>query len=259
MLHEDTIPVSEELQRLMALPACADVSFPKVGDLGLSLPNGGRIKAISDLTNGIPNDCALATNILIQLQPFLISIECILKILGLLKPLIDVMGGLTSPTSPEKVEKMAAAIPEFADAAVDLLPCFGMLIPGLGIFDFVRDILRLIIAILKCVIGTMKTVLGVMQGIGLRLEAAEAAGNTQLMALLECAQENAVNSAAHAQASMGPVENIMPMITGFLEMAQISFELPELGDPEDAEALAETIGKLEDTVTLLEQLIEAVP
>lgn len=259
MLHEDTIPVSDELKRLMALPACADVSFPQVGDLGLSLPNGGRIEAIADLTNGIPNDCSLATNILIQLQPFLVSIECILKILGLLQPLIDIIGGLTSPTSPPAVEKMATAVPKFAKAVEDILPCFGMLVPGLGIFNFVRDLLRLIIAILKCVIGTLKTVLGVMKGIGLRLEAAEAAGNTQLMALLECAQENAVNSAAHAQASMGPVVNIMPLVTSFLEMAGISFELPELGDPEDAEALEETINKLEDTVTLLEQLIEAVP
>jgi hypothetical protein len=102
-------------------------------------------------------------------------------------------------------------------------------------------------------------VLGVMQGIGLRLEAAEAAGNTQLKALLECAQENAVNSARHAQASMGPVVNLMPLFTSFLELAGVSFELPELGDPEDAGAVAETIQKLEDTVTVLEQIIETLP
>ncbi|WP_299628755.1 hypothetical protein [uncultured Tateyamaria sp.] len=259
MLHTDTIPVPEDLKRLMALPACADLSFPQVGDMGLSLPNGGRIEAIADLTNGIPSDCSLATNVLVQLQPFLVSIECVLKILGLLQPLIDIIGGLTSPTDPSAVEKMAKAAPKFANAAADLLPCFGMLVPGAGIFNFVRDLLRLIIAVLKCVIGSLKTVLGVMKGISLRLEAAEAAGNTQLMAVLECAQENAANSAAHAQASLGPVVNIMPMVTTFLEMAGISFELPELGDPEDAEALEKTVKKLEDTVTVLEQLIEAVP
>jgi hypothetical protein len=98
-----------------------------------------------------------------------------------------------------------------------------------------------------------------MQGIGLRLEAAETAGNTQLKALLECAQENAANSARHAQASLGPVENLMPMVMSFLELAGVSFELPELGDPEDAEALAETIQKLEDTVITLEQIIETLP
>jgi hypothetical protein len=259
MLHEDTIPVSEELQRLMALPACEEIAFPQVGDLGISLPNGGRIQAIADLTNGIPNDCSLATNLLIQLQPLLASIACVLKVLALLEPLVDIIGGLTSPTNPEKVAKMGTAAPKFADAAVKLLPCFGMLIPGAPIYAFVKDLLLLIIKILKCMIGSLQTVLGVMQGIGLRLEAAEAAGNTQLKALLECARENAVNSARHAQASLGPVENLMPMVMSFLELAGVSFELPELGDPEDAEALAETIGKLEDTVTTLEQIIETLP
>jgi hypothetical protein len=256
MLHEDTIPVPEELQRLIALPACADISFPRVGDLGLRLPNGAEFKAIPDLTNGIPSDCSLATNLLLQLQPFLASIECLLKVLALLQPLIDVVKGLGPPPDPIK---LGEAIPKFLEAAQALLPCFGMLIPGLQIFNFIKDLLLLIIKLMKCMIGTLKTVLGVMQGIGLRLEAAEAAGNTQLKALLECAQENATNAAAHAQASLGPVTNIMPLITSFLELADVSFELPELGDPSDAQALEETIGKLEDTVVTLEQIIETLP
>ncbi|MGJ8589605.1 MAG: hypothetical protein ACSHXW_15760 [Yoonia sp.] len=253
MLHEAEIPVPEELQKLMAMPACVDLSFPQVGELGISLPNGGKIKAISDLTNGIPTDCSLATNLLIQLQPFLASIECILKILGLLKPLIDVIKALPDPIA------IAQAVPDFVEAAEELLPCFGMLIPGVPIYDFVKDILLLILAILKCVIGSLKTVLGVMQGIGLRIEAAEAAGNTQLKALLECAQENAANSASHAMSQMGPVENLMPMITSFLEMAGVELVLPELGAPEDAEKLEVIIGQLEDTVTMIEQIIESLP
>ncbi|RKF14889.1 hypothetical protein D6850_08435 [Roseovarius spongiae] len=255
MLHEDTIPVPDELKELMALPACADVSFPQVGDLGISLPNGGRIQAIPDLTNGIPDDCSLATNLLIQLQPYLASIACLLKVLGLIEPLIKVVKGLNPPDPI----KLAQAVPDFIEAAAALAPCLGMLIPGVPIYNFVKDLLRLIIKIIKCMIGSLQTVLGVMQGIGLRLEAAEAAGNTQLKALLECAQENASNSARHAQAALGPVENLMPMVMSFLELAGVSFELPELGDPEDAEALAETIQKLEETVTVLEQIIENLP
>jgi hypothetical protein len=256
MLHEDTIPVPEELQRLMALPACADISFPQVGDLGLRLPNGAEFKPIVDIANGIPSDCSLATNLLLQLQPFLASIECLLKVLALLQPLIDVVKGLGPPPDPIK---LGQAIPKFIEAAEKLLPCFGMLIPGVQIFNFIKDLLLIIIKLIKCLLGTLKTVLGVMQGIGLRLEAAEAAGNTQLKALLECAQENAATAAAHAQKSLGPVTNIMPLITSFLELAGVSFQLPELGDPSDAAALQETIDKLEDTVTVLEQIIETLP
>ena len=256
MLHDATIPIPEDLQRIMALPACEDLSFPQCSELGINLPNGGRFEPIMDMANGIPNDCSVATNLLLQLQPFLASIECILKILGLLKPLIDVINAL-STLDPIKI---AQAMPEFAKAVEAILPCFGLLIPGVPIYNFIKDILLLIIAILKCVIGALKTILEVMQGIGIRLSAAEAAGNTQLKAILECAQENAVASAAHSMKQMGPVENLMPLIVSFLEIAGVdAIEFPELGEPEDAEKLAAIITQLEDTVTLVEQVIETLP
>lgn len=256
MLHQDTIPVPEELQKLLALPACSQVALPKVGELKLTLPNGATLKAIPDLTKGIPTDCSLATNLILQLAPFLASIECLLKVFGLIKPLIDVVKSLGPPPDPVK---LPSAISDFVKAAEELMPCLGMIISGPPIFSFIKDLLLLIIKIIKCMIGQLKTILGIMQGIGLRLEAANAAGNTQLAAVLECARENAVNAAAHAQNSLGPVTNIMPLITTFLELVGVSFELPELGDPEDAEALAETIQKLEDTITTLESIIETLP
>jgi len=255
MLHQDAIPVPEELQKLFAIPACAQVALPKVGELKLSLPNGATLKAIPDLSKGIPTDCSLATNLILQLAPFLASIECLLKVLALIKPLIDIVKAVPS-LDPIKIGQ---AMPDFIDAANKLLPCLGMIISGPPIFMFIKDLLLLIIKIIKCMIGQLKTILGIMQGIGLRLEAANAAGNTQLAAVLNCAQENAVNAAAHAQNSLGPVTNIMPLITTFLELVGVSFELPALGDPKDAEALAETIQKLEDTITTLESIIETLP
>ncbi|TIX49630.1 hypothetical protein [Alteraurantiacibacter aquimixticola] len=256
MLHEDTIPVSEDLQKLFAIPACAEISLPQVGELKLNLPNGATLKAIPDLSKGIPTDCSLATNLLLQLAPFLASIECLLKVLALLKPLIDVVNSLGPPPDPIKLPQ---AIADFGKAAADLLPCFGMIIPGPTIFLFIKDLLNIIIKIIKCMIGQLKTILGIMQDIGLRIEAAEQAGNTQLAEVLKCAQENATSAAQHAQASLGPVTNIMPLIASFLELAGVSFELPELGDPSDAEALAATIQTLEDTITTLESIIETLP
>lgn len=255
MLHEDTIPVPPELQKLFAIPACSQVALPKVGELKLSLPNGATLTAIPDLSKGIPTDCSLATNLILQLAPFLASIECLLKVLALLKPLIDIIKAVPSMDVP----KIMQAMPDFADAAAKLMPCIGMVIPGPPIVMFIKDLLLLIIKIIKCMIGQLKTILGIMQGIGLRLEAANAAGNTQLAAVLECARQNAVNAAAHAQNSLGPVTNLMPLITTFLELVGVSFELPELGDPQDAEALAQTIQKLEDTITTLETVIETLP
>jgi hypothetical protein len=134
-----------------------------------------------------------------------------------------------------------------------------MIIPGVTIFNFIKDLLLLIIKIIKCMIGQLETILGIMQGIELRLGEAQAAGNTELMKVLECARENAINAAGHAQQSLGPVTNILPLIQSFLELAGVSFELPALGSPEDAAALSETISKLNDTITTLESIIETLP
>lgn len=255
MRHDVEIPIPDDLKALFAIPTCDAIALPQAGELKLRLPNGATLSSIPDLSKGIPTDCSLTVNLFLQLAPFLASIECLLKVLGLLKPLIDVVKGLNPPDPM----KLAQAVPDFLDAAVKLLPCFGMIIPGVTIFNFIKDLLLLIIKIIKCMVGQLETILGIMQGIELRLGEAQAAGNTELMKVLECARENATTAAGHAQQSLGPVTNILPLITSFLELAGVSFELPALGSAEDSAALAETIAKLNDTITTLESIIETLP
>ena len=256
MRHDVEIPIPDDLKALFEIPTCEAISLPEAAELKLRLPNGATLSSIADVSKGIPTDCSLAVNLFIQLAPFLASIECLLKVLALLKPLIDVVKSLGPPPDPIK---LPTAIADFLEAAKDLLPCFGMIIPGTTIFLFIKDLLLLIIKIIKCMIGQLETILGIMQGIELRLGEAQAAGNTELMKVLECAKENATTAAGHAQQSLGPVTNILPLIQSFLELAGVSFELPALGSPEDAAALSETISKLNDTITTLESIIETLP
>jgi hypothetical protein len=247
------IPISADLKALFNLPACADLSLPKPEKLQLRLPNGSTLTAIPDITKGIPSDCSLVANLFLQLAPFLASIECLLKVLALIKPLIKVIGALPDPF------KIAEAVPDFMKAAEDLLGCFGMLIPGLTIFNFVKDLLLLIIKIIKCLIGQLESILAIMQGIELRFAEAEAAGNKELMQVLNCAKENATNAAEHASQSLGPVTNILPLIQVFLELAQVKLEIPALASAEDSAALQGTIDSLKDTVTTIEAVLETLP
>jgi hypothetical protein len=256
MRHDVQIPIPADLQALFAIPTCEAVALPEAAELKLRLPNGATLSSIPDVSKGIPTDCSLTVNLFLQLAPFLASIECLLKVLGLLKPLIDVVKALGPPPD---LFKLGEAIPAFMEAAAKLLPCFGMIAPGAGIFNFIKDLLLLIIKIIKCMVGQLETILGIMQGIELRLGEAQAAGNTELMKILECARENAATAAGHAQQSLGPVTNILPLIQSFLELAGVSFELPALGSAEDSAALSETIAKLNDTVTTLEAIIETLP
>ena len=93
------------------------------------------LKAFTDISKGIPTDCAMTFNLLVQLAPLLASMECLLKILKLIKPLVDVVGSLGPPPDPIKLPK---AIVDFTKAAVDLAPCLLIPTPA-NMIPFVRD------------------------------------------------------------------------------------------------------------------------
>lgn len=257
MRHDVAIPVPADLQALFHIPSCDMLALPSAEPVQLRLPNGATFRPIADLSKGIPTDCSLNVNLFAQLAPFLASIECLLKVLALLQPLIKVVNSLGPPPDPIKLPE---AIVEFGEAAAKLLPCFGMILPmNPNILAFIKDLLLMIIKTIKCLIGSLETILGMMRGIELRLDAAEKAGNTELAKALQCARENAATAAQHAQASLGPVQNLMPLIGFFLELAQVKLEIPELGSAEDSAALQTTIDTLKDTITTIEAVVETLP
>lgn len=250
------IPINVNLQEMFKIPECAAIALPEAKSFEIRLPHGGSLKAIADLSKGIPTDCSLSANLMLQLAPFLASIECLLKVLALLKPLIDIIKGLSAV--PPDLGKVAEAVPGFIDAAAKIVPCFGMLIP-VTIFPFIKDLLLALIKIIKCVIGQLESVLAIMQGIEIRLGEARAAGNTELEALLECARANAQTSAEHASQGMGPVMNLMELVQPFMEIAGIELKIEMPGDVGDSQALSKAITALKDTVTTIEQLLETLP
>lgn len=251
------IPVSVNLQQLFELPDCDALALPKPQPLKIRLPNGGTFTAIADLSKGIPNDCSLSANLLLQIAPFLASIECLLKVLGVIGPLGKLIGGLASV--PPKPKDIAEALPDFLKAVAALKDCLLMIIPGPRIFQFLKDLLLLIIKLIKCLIGQLKTILAIMQGIELKIGEAEALGNTELVRALGCAKKNAQRSAEHSQQSMEPVINIIGLVQPFLDIAGIKLAIPALGSSDDSAALLKTIQDLEDVITNIETVLETLP
>jgi len=244
------IPVPEDLKKAFQLPACADVSIPFPKPLKVQLPSGGSLQAFSDLSKGIPTDCAMTFSLMIQIAPLLASMDCLLKILKLLKPLIDVINGL--PVPPVK------AIQEFAKAAADLVPCLLVPTPA-SMIPFIRDLLCLIIKALKCFLGQLKTLIGIMQGLSLQLISAQTAGNTELMNTIQCAQENAAASAAHLTASIEPIGVILDLAGSLFGIAGVEpIKLPQIGSDADLETLNQTVITITDVVAKLEIVVEAL-
>jgi len=249
------IPVSVNLQQLFELPDCEALALPKPQPLKVRLPNGGTFTAIADLSKGIPNDCSLSANLLLQISPFLASIECLLKVLGVIKPLATLIQALVPPNPI----KAAEALPDFLKAVDGLKDCLLMIVPGGRIFAFLKDLLLLIIKLIKCLVGQLKTILAIMQGIELKIADAKALGNTELVRALGCAKKNAQRSAEHSQQAMEPVINVIGLVGPFLEIAGIELKIPAIGSAEDSAALSETIQSLEDVVTNIETILETLP
>lgn len=235
------------------IPGCVEI--PKVGgDLEVRLPFGGSIKAVRDFTNGIPDDCALINNLIVQVQPMLGSLDCFLKVLDALGAMMswiqDAMGPPPNPVAllegaGDLLEKLAA-----------LAPCVAAVVaPPTGIVPTIKDILELVIKLLKCVITSVRSMLDFQAGIDLNA----ADGNPVLIAQLECAKANASETMAHSLASLGPLGPLLDLVAPLLEIVGLSLETPPMDEIMGMEDVSEAIEQIEAVIVQIESVVDALP
>lgn len=241
------IPVPENLKKFLEIPKCADLSLPKVKIPSITLPTGSQLKGMADVSKGIPTDCSVTFSLLLQIGPILASMECLLKILKLLGPLLDLV--TNPPPTP-------AAIKKVVDAAADLAPCLA--IPtGASLPIFIKDLLCLILKILKCALGSLKSVAQLMQGLTLSLDAAAQEGNEDLIATLKCAQGNAQAQADSIVTSIEPLGVLLELASPVMQLVgvgPISLSVP--GGGQGADAILQVVTVIEGVVEILETAIE---
>lgn len=249
------INVDVDLAKAFQIPPCTEISLPNPGPLKVHLPTGGTIQAFADLSKGVPTDCALVFSLMMQIAPFLAATECLLKVLKLLKPLIDVVGSLGPPPDPIKLPK---AIQEFAKAAVDLAPCLLVPTPA-SILPFIKDLLCLILKVLSCFLSQMKSLLQILGPITLQLQAAQADGNTDLIGILQCSQQNAQTQAAQLMNSLGPVGALLELagpLFGIVGVQPIT--LPALGSANDLNALKSVVQTIQSVKATIQIVADAL-
>jgi hypothetical protein len=245
-----SVPIEADLKKVFDIPPCESLKIPGPKPLKVTLPTGGKLSGLSDVSKGIPTDCALTFSLMLQIAPLLASMDCLLKILKLLKPLIDVVNGL--PVPPVK------AVQEFAKAAADLVPCLLVPTPA-SMIPFVKDLLCLIIRALKCFLSGLKTVIGVMSGATLDLSNALAAGREDEAMVAKCALENANSEAQHLMASVEPIGVILELAGPVFGIAGVEpIKLPSLGSNADLESLNSALQAIQGVVGTLEIAAEAL-
>jgi hypothetical protein len=245
------IEVDAGLKKLFNLPPCADISIPGPKPLKVQLPTGGSISAFADISKGIPTDCSMTFSLMLQIAPFLAATECLLKVLKLLKPLIEVIKGLPKPPSP-------GLLVEFGEAAAALAPCLLVPTPA-NIIPFIRDLLCLILRVLNCFLSQMKSLLRIMEGLQLRFNLAQSTNNTELMSTIQCAQSNASAQAQHLTASLEPVGVLLDLASALFGIAGVpTIKLPQIGSNTDLESLNKAVEAIQEVTAVITVVTDAL-
>ena len=249
------IPVSVDVKQLFELPACSVIKLPAPKPLKLQLPTGGSVQAFADISKGIPTDCSMTLNLMLQIAPFLAATECLFKLLGLIAPLIDIIKAIGPPPDPIKIGR---ALPKFIKAAEKLAPCL-LVVTGATLPPFIKDLLCLILKALKCLHSQMKSILAIMSGISLQLRVAERDGNTELLDTLKCAKENAELQAQHLTAAVEPIGVILELVAPLMELGGMPpIKLPGVGSQTDIQSLQQFLQTIQGVIGTLTIITDAL-
>lgn len=223
------IAVDADLQQLFKLPPCSDLELTPSSGLSVQLPTGGALQSFSDISKGVPTDCSMTFSLMIQIAPFLASIRCLLSVLKLLKPLVDIVKNLPVPP--------VAALIEFGEAAAELAPCLLIPTPA-AIIPFVKDLLCLILKVLECFLSQIKSLMNILGPLELQITQAQQSGNDELLETLQCAQKNAQTQAGQIMNSLGPAGMLLDLAGPLLDIAGVpAISLPSMGSASDLTAL----------------------
>lgn len=196
--------------------------IPPIDQITIPTPFGIELQSITDMSKGIPNDCAIVHSLMLQLTPMLAGFSCILKILNVI-----------------------AAIPKFAASplteAGDLLKAIDKASDCLGLpfnpkpwLDMIKGILQVILAFLGCLIQGYESVRNFKAGIDL----ASDNGTPLLLNTIDCATQNGDTSLASLMSAMSAIQPLMQIIDSITQIVPgLNLNLPSLsssssgGDP----------------------------
>jgi len=213
----------------------------------------GELRGLHDFSQGIPSDCTVTFNLLLQLPPLLASLTCPLRVLNVIAKLKDVANASDAPSLLSALPALAEAIDKMADCLPPKL--------YLEFFCSIKDILLLILGFLKCLLDELKSILDLR--INISISETSAAGNPVLLQVLACAEDNAKLSMQHLGASIEPIQPIIDLVGTLSGIVGLNLKLPSLvglaGAGDDLQTLQNTINSLDQVVTDLLQVVEAIP
>jgi hypothetical protein len=228
---------------------------PPSPKLTLTVPGGATLTGMADLPRGMPEECTVAFNLMLQLGPILGSLECLIRLFAFIGKIVEVAKAATStpPDPVAVVQKLAEAAP----AAEDVAECVIAFTPPIGLCPPIKSALQLVVRFLSCLIDFLESI--VKQRLEIDIQMGQAQGNPALMEVLQQAQANADALGAQALQSVGPAFDLLQTFGGLIAaVAGGALEVPSLDDLTQGE-LGEAIQPLKDFVQVLQTVIDALP
>jgi hypothetical protein len=249
------IALPEELTQALSPPACLDLSLPDLGSAQLTLPTGLTLKGMPDISRGIPTDCSMNVNLMLQLAPMMASMDCLLRVLKFIGVVVNTIKNATLPTD------LISAIPKIVGAADDMLQCLDIAIPGIPICTFLKDLLIVISTMILCLVNELESILKILSGLQLQIAIAEANGNADLLAALNCAQQNAQTAAQGTMQGMQPITVLLSLAGTFIDIAGVSINvsIPSAVPADDLQAMQTLLNDLGEVATVMKEVGEALP
>jgi hypothetical protein len=243
------IPLPDELTQALQPPVCLNLQLPKPDMPSLTLPIGGTLQGVADITRGIPTDCSMRFSLMLQLAPIMASMQCLLKILQFFADLVNV-----SPSNP--VSFLTALV----DGIKALEECTNMVLPS-GLLCFVKDLLALIARMLLCTVEALESVLKLLGGLQLQIADAQASGNAELLAALQCAQQNAMNAADGTMQALQPVGVLLVLAQPFMKITgtNLSVGIPSPVPADDLEAMQTLLQTLHTVAEAIKTVADGIP
>ncbi len=246
------IELPASITKLLEIPKC--VQLPKPGKVEVTLPFGGaKIQAFNDISKGIPDDCSLSFSLALQIQPLLANMKCFIEVLNCVKPLVKVVEAVTKGNIPGAL----LAVPDFLSALLKVAECVTGFFIGVPIF--LRDLLALLAKLLRCVAQQLRSILNVMSGLALQISSAQAEGNSELLATLECARKNAETSAQYSMSAVEPLLVLLSLAEPLMGLAGVDpIKTPQIGSDSSVEGLQKIVEVIEELAKTLQLVAEGL-
>jgi hypothetical protein len=219
--------------------ACSVI--PTSTPITIPMPFGIDVKAITDMSKGPPNDCAIVHSMMLQLMPMLSGFACVLKVLNVISALEETL----KATPP-----LATGIPKVLSAISDLKNC----IPPLSApawLEMIKAILQLILSFLGCLIQAFESIRNFKIGVDLNAEG----GTPLLLNTLDCAKGNGDTSLASLLSAMGPIEPLLTFLSPIAKLVGIDLSGISLGGSSGSDPLQPVI----DFHDKLAEIVNSIP